>query len=209
MPTTETLAILGQLLGDGVVQKIVAAVDWQLFKPVYEAKRRRPLLSQIADQREMAAQSQTSPLLERLVEAAPVERWEMLLAHVCAEAATVLGHEDTSALNLHQGFFKMGMNSLMTVQLRSRLEISLNCSLPATLAFEYPTIQSLTSFLANELARKGIVTNGNGVHTPPEPSNSAEAAHAADLDALASEDLLALFDDELAAANALVERNVE
>ncbi|MCC6456106.1 MAG: type I polyketide synthase [Caldilineaceae bacterium] len=209
MPTTETLALLGQLLGEGVVQKIVAAVDWQLFKPVYEAKRRRPLLAQIADQRETAAQSQTSPLLERLMEAAPVERWEMLLAHVCAETATVLGHEDASALNLHQGFFKMGMNSLMTVQLRSRLEISLNCSLPATLAFEYPTIQSLTSFLAGELARKGITTNGNGVHMPPEPSDSAEAAHAADLDALASEDLLALFDDELAAANALVERNAE
>jgi Phosphopantetheine attachment site len=56
-------------------------------------------------------------------------------------------------VNLHQGFFKMGMDSMMTVQLRNRLETSLSCSLPPTVAFEYPTVESLTDFIADDVIK--------------------------------------------------------
>ena len=46
----------------------------------------------------------------------------------------------------------MGMDSLMSVQLRQRLENSLDGhSLPLTLAFEYPNIEALTKYLAGEI----------------------------------------------------------
>ena len=46
----------------------------------------------------------------------------------------------------------MGMDSLMSVQLRQRLENSLDGrSLPLTLAFEYPNIEALTRYLASEV----------------------------------------------------------
>ncbi len=46
----------------------------------------------------------------------------------------------------------MGMDSIMAVQLRQRLENSLaGYSLPLTLAFEYPNIEALTQYLASEV----------------------------------------------------------
>jgi hypothetical protein len=49
-----------------------------------------------------------------------------------------------------QGFFHMGMDSLMAVQLKSRLENRLGKSLPNTLIFNYPTIESMAGYLAEE-----------------------------------------------------------
>jgi hypothetical protein len=91
----------------------------------------------------------------------------------------------------------------MTVQLRSRLESSLNCALPTTIAFEYPTIQALTGYLASQLFDMESAgqsdTTTNIDHTKP--------GLATDLEMMSPEDLLSLFDSELAAANELVERD--
>ena len=45
----------------------------------------------------------------------------------------------------------MGMDSIMTLQLRNRLEASLGQTLPPTMAFEYPSIEALTRYLATEV----------------------------------------------------------
>jgi hypothetical protein len=45
----------------------------------------------------------------------------------------------------------MGMDSLMAVELRNLLRQSLNMALPATLVFDYPSVQAITEFLAHEL----------------------------------------------------------
>ena len=52
----------------------------------------------------------------------------------------------------------MGMDSLMAVQFRVRLNNLFDLRLPATLAFDYPNIQHLTAFLLNQLAHK-LTTN--------------------------------------------------
>jgi hypothetical protein len=44
----------------------------------------------------------------------------------------------------------MGMDSLMAVELRNRLKTAIGVSLPTTMAFEYPTIESLADFLISE-----------------------------------------------------------
>jgi hypothetical protein len=52
----------------------------------------------------------------------------------------------------------MGMDSLMAVQLRQRLENNLDgYSLPLTLAFEYPNIEALTRYLASEVLSLEVV----------------------------------------------------
>lgn len=47
--------------------------------------------------------------------------------------------------------FDMGMDSLMAVELRGRLERSLGVPLPSTLTFNYPTIRALTDYLLKEV----------------------------------------------------------
>jgi myxalamid-type polyketide synthase MxaE and MxaD len=46
----------------------------------------------------------------------------------------------------------MGLDSLMALELRNRLEASLDLRLPATLAFNYPTVARMASHLLEKLA---------------------------------------------------------
>ena len=46
-----------------------------------------------------------------------------------------------------QGFFQMGMDSLMSVELRKKLEVLTGRSLPAMLTFKYPTPAAIVEFL--------------------------------------------------------------
>ncbi len=153
MPPEQALGILGRLLESGVVQRAVAAVDWSVFKPVYEAKRLRPFLEHIRVQPRLHGRgsAQRLELARRLQEVSPGDRWDVLLAHVRGEVASVLGFDAAGSLEPHHGFFEMGMDSIMTVQLRNRLEADLGSSLPPTVAFEYPTVQALAGYLATEV----------------------------------------------------------
>jgi hypothetical protein len=45
----------------------------------------------------------------------------------------------------------MGMDSLMALELRTRLQASLELEIPATVAFEFPTIEAIAGFLGDKL----------------------------------------------------------
>ena len=71
----------------------------------------------------------------------------MLIAHIQQSVATVLGVDIDRAPQPDVGFFNMGMDSLMVVDLQKRLEKSLNVSLSPTLAFNYPTVEMAAKYL--------------------------------------------------------------
>jgi hypothetical protein len=48
----------------------------------------------------------------------------------------------------------MGMDSLMSVDLKSRLEAATGLKLPTTLTFNYPTVSALVEYLQRELGSK-------------------------------------------------------
>ena len=134
--------------------------------------------------------------LEELRAVPTEKRNELLLDFVRQTTAEILGFGTPRSLNTQQGFFKMGMDSLMTVQLRTRLEISLACSLPPTIAFEYPSISQLTSYLMQ------IV-----LQTPDQTTSSDQKAKiqldepGLELDTLSEDDLMELLDSELTKAD--------
>ncbi|MCC5608461.1 acyl carrier protein [Nostoc sp. CHAB 5834] len=66
------------------------------------------------------------------------------------EVGKVLGLPPSQLPNVQVGFFDMGMDSLMMVELRSRLEATLNKAIASTILFEHPTIQSLAHHIASE-----------------------------------------------------------
>ncbi|QHG16476.1 type I polyketide synthase [Nostoc sp. ATCC 53789] len=81
------------------------------------------------------------------------QRWEKLQAYVQTEVATVLGLEPTEKLDPNEGFATLGMKSLMAIELKNRIQTQLghSYSLAATLAFDYPTIATLTEYLGREV----------------------------------------------------------
>ena len=74
-----------------------------------------------------------------------------MLAYLQGEVAKVLRLSASQLPNPQQGFFEMGMDSLMAIELKNRLEAGLGSDLPSTLAFEYPTIESLSQYIKSQV----------------------------------------------------------
>jgi amino acid adenylation domain-containing protein len=157
---TEALDALGRLLAGKEAQRTVARVDWSLIKPRYESRRMRPFLSHLGTsaaasselRRPTAIARETTRLLERL-EGATVEQQKVLvLEFVGAEAAAVLGLDEAS-IPIEFNLFEAGMDSLMSLELRRRLEHGIARSLPSTVAFTYPAIGELAAFLLQTIGQ--------------------------------------------------------
>ncbi|PRP97903.1 Erythronolide synthase, modules 3 and 4 [Enhygromyxa salina] len=159
-PMDPKLAIqaLQQGLDHGDVNMIVADIDWGRFTPSFAAARPRPLLDDIAeaqaalDTSDSSSEPDEARLLARLRGLSESERLRALVNLVLGETAAVLGYHDASRLDAHTGFVDLGLDSLMAVEVRRRLQRDTGLSLPATLAFDHPSPQHVANFLLEGLA---------------------------------------------------------
>ena len=154
LPPDQAVAALAHLLLSSHIQTVVAQVDWTRFKELYEVRAKRPLLENIQASSPLPAtppQSKPPLIVEELKHKNPSARRSHLLAFIQTEVATVLGFDPSHHPDPEQGFFDMGMDSLLAVELKNRLAQALGLSLPSTLAFDHPNIQNLSAFLLHEL----------------------------------------------------------
>jgi pimaricinolide synthase PimS1 len=94
--------------------------------------------------------------LRRQVARVPADQREQLVTElVRAEAATVLGHQSAHFVELDSSFKELGFDSLGAVELRNRLAVATELSLPATLVFDYPSPAALSGRLLELLAPDG------------------------------------------------------
>ncbi len=130
-------------------------------------------------------------LMLRLREALPDERKDILLDLVRSHVIGVLRLDADEAPDRKARLMDLGVDSLMAVELRGRLSLSLNLErkLPATLIFDYPTIEAITDFLLREVL----------VFDQPEaPAAAAESAKplpttSVDIDNLTDEQVEAML----------------
>lgn len=82
----------------------------------------------------------------------PVRQGAHLLDLVKIEAATVLAVSNPSTIADNQALRDLGLDSLMAVELRNRLQSMSGVRLSATFLFDYPTPLEITDYLLTELA---------------------------------------------------------
>lgn len=197
MPTDQALALLQYLLTAPIAQVTVSAVNWHSFKPVYEARRRRMFLDQIAVElaHDAASGRSQSSFVAHLKQLAPEERRDALIEHVQAAVGQVLGVDPAHPVDPDQGFFQMGMDSVMSIELKRNLEHSLGCSVPTTAAFEHPTTAALATYIAAEL----LALDLDAHETPPAPSVAApdQLSEIAEIEGLTDAEAEALLIAEL------------
>ena len=98
------------------------------------------------------------PHFKRRLEESPAdERWPLLIAHLRAEVATVLGYNGQEHVEIDRDFFDMGMDSLMVVELGRNLQKSLEQNFPISMLFEHPSIEGFAGVFSQEILPPEIV----------------------------------------------------
>ena len=178
------LDLLGRLLRGSLPQVEVLPIDWEAF--LAQPGGPRPLLSDLPGRRHgrspagsPASTTAAEPLLRRLEQAPAGSRRRLLVAHVRSEVAAVLELGDPQAIGVAQSLRSLGLDSLMAIELRNRLQASAERPLPATLAFDHPTVESIAQLLGAELR---VLGGGDGPDRPEaQPDDRVDATRIAAL----------------------------
>ena len=128
------------------------AREWDQFRSlqtrrstVPAGKRAREVVEHVATQQAATV----APNLHEIVESgSPEERLDRLSAYLHRELCSILGLDPARALDPARGFAQMGLDSLMAIDLRNRLQKALGRPLPSPVVFNYPSIRALATYLA-------------------------------------------------------------
>ncbi|MEM7130013.1 MAG: type I polyketide synthase [Chloroflexota bacterium] len=142
---------------------------------------------------------------QQLSEASAKERHTLMMRYLQSTSAKILRMQSPGQIDPDQGLMTLGLDSLMAVELRNELARGLEQSLPATLLFNYSTLNSLAAYLLSEMTelieieQHAAETDSSTVE-PQEVIQEARqesTEQKADLDALSEEEIAALLFQKL------------
>ncbi len=201
----EGFAALAALLPQADAQVAVFPVDWPRFAREFAHTRLPDLLQEVLATKSPAKKVDEPShewlhLQERLAAALAPDREPLMIDFVRAQFCQALGLPRDTAIEPQKGFFEMGMDSLMAVELKNLLAQKIAKPLPRTLAFEFPSLQMLARYLMHDL----LPRNGRAESKPQAQVAEAEAESLAQL---SETELLTAFDDQLKTLDAMLEKD--
>jgi NADPH:quinone reductase-like Zn-dependent oxidoreductase/acyl carrier protein len=201
----EGLAALERLIASDATQMGVMPINVRQWVEVFPAAAASRRLSRLVESQRAAAARPTGDrkLLDRIAAASGAGRVAIVEAFLRAQASEVLRIPEAK-LDVESPLTNLGMDSLMGLELRNRIEAGLGISVPATLLWTYPTVRALAAqLLPDDAAAAGEAAP----EPPPDAQVTAQASAEAAAEAVASDvremntdALLAFLDEELARA---------
>jgi amino acid adenylation domain-containing protein len=147
---SEGLAALECVLANDPVQVGVSPIDWQRFAT--RLSRRPPLLQSLllsAPARENIPSASES--LRQLRDGAAGDRQGLLVRYLAEQVQRVLQLKEPP--DAEAGFFDLGMDSLMAVELRNRLnsDLRLEPPLSTNALFDHPSVNALAALILKQV----------------------------------------------------------
>jgi acyl transferase domain-containing protein/NADP-dependent 3-hydroxy acid dehydrogenase YdfG len=148
----QALKTMGRLLADQPVQAVVAMIDWAAYGRSHELDGKVGLFAGLVDAPDRvapkaAAESATRDILADLQAALPTQREALLRAYLQDLARQTLGYAQGEQIAPDKPLADQGFDSLMSVDMRNRLNRGLGRMLPASLLFDYPTLDQIGRYL--------------------------------------------------------------
>jgi len=171
IPPAQGLQILTQLLEESATQVTVAPIDWSRFAAMLPSGMKMPVLEEMEcyyrqdykqDYRQDACATEPTahhPFLLELKAAKRSDRTQLMTNYLQGVVAKLLGYPDPQILDPQLGFFDLGMDSLLSLELRNLLQTRLACSVSATMLFEYTNIEALAEYLTTEVLAEKLEAN--------------------------------------------------
>ncbi|HBQ99714.1 MAG TPA: short-chain dehydrogenase, partial [Cyanobacteria bacterium UBA11691] len=130
----------------------VIPIQWSVLAEHWSGIQNSSLLRELLQKEEWGEQDTLKQnvkanILAKLEAASPEERQEILIEHIRGQVVQVLGLSSSQLPEMNVGFMEMGMDSLMAVELKNRLQNQLETHLPETIAMEYPTVAKLSLYV--------------------------------------------------------------
>ncbi len=187
MPPGDALRALGRAIASGEARVMIAAFDWSRFLAGY-GEAVPQFFAAVAPPRRIAA-------VPRAIGHEPRASRAALAAFVARQARLVLraGPDDTLPPDIPLN--EAGLDSLMALELRKALAQGLDLELPATLLFNFPTIDALTAHLATLTGLGDIAVSDTGAKPPPA---AAPQAVVGDVMRMSEEEMAAVIAREFA-----------
>ncbi|PRP97907.1 Phthiocerol synthesis polyketide synthase type I PpsC [Enhygromyxa salina] len=146
--------LFGRLVSSSLTQVAPCPFDVHQWVEFYPEAASWPYLEQLLAEDARSGGEADSELLAQLEAASPAARHKLLLNLVLDELARVI-RMDTAQLDPATPFAELGVDSLMGIELRNRLELTTSVQLPSTAIWTYPEPRSLAEFLAESFAESG------------------------------------------------------
>jgi acyl transferase domain-containing protein/acyl carrier protein len=186
MPLESGLDALGRLLGDNGAGRVnwhplVAALDMPRLRAALETRRPAAILRAFDARAQTAGTGGVPPAVEQL-HVLDARTQEARVAEIIgAEACAVLELAADDRLDVERGFFDLGMDSLMSVDLKSRVEIAFGLSLPSTITMDYPSVTALSAYVRDALfgsmpAQPGVALTALGGDSAADADDEAQLA---------------------------------
>ncbi|MCU1501092.1 MAG: hypothetical protein JWM12_446, partial [Ilumatobacteraceae bacterium] len=147
------LDALARMLGVSTAQAVFVPIDWR----TYDAARPSGTFVSdlVAESRNVHPASpdgatRAMSMVDRLAEAAPADRYELVEAAVRRIVGRVLQLPEAQ-IDAAQPLGELGLDSMTGVDLRNRLEAEFRLKLSATLAWNYPAVADLAGHLLGKL----------------------------------------------------------
>jgi myxalamid-type polyketide synthase MxaB len=183
-------------------QIAILSVDWPHYLE-QSASTDRPFFADFAEaaHRAHAKKETASPvkpeLLRRWPDTPPSKRRGVLQSYLRGEAIRILGLPASQAIDPRQPLNALGLDSLMAVEMRNALSASLSCPLPATLLFDYPTIETLSDYLMNNVPSLASETPAPSVERDEKLNEPVQGVQSDGLENITEEEAEAMLLEEL------------
>jgi NAD(P)-dependent dehydrogenase (short-subunit alcohol dehydrogenase family)/acyl carrier protein len=194
------------------IQITVADVDWPRFQEIYESvllDQRTESLGLLPASNRLFAEifvphsekvipvARVTPFQQAIASVSPNQYQTFLQDYLSVEVTRVMGSDPSHCLiDPGQGFFDLGMDSLMVIELKNRLEKAFGSSLPSTIGFEFPTILALSEYIATQVLKWDTTSsNEQIVFSPLDASESL--LNSWDEEALTEDEIEASLQQEL------------
>ena len=145
--------ILGNLLGLAVPQIAAVVVDWDRWCEVFPRVRKQPLLARLVNEntRDSSLGDGERSVIDSFLQAADREQAREILISYLGGVATKVLRVPESRLDPQIGLKRQGLDSLMAVELRNRIEFDLSLTIPVVRLLQGPSLRQLADLLCGEI----------------------------------------------------------
>src|SRR5262249_22247804 len=146
----------------------VLKVRWDVYTKRWPSLESMNYFSALLDQSRGGTRALKDDFLKALRSTPEAQRRQPLEEHIHEAVRQVLGLSASYEINNNAAWTDFGVDSLMMVEIKNRLERSLRLTFPVELLIRNVSIQSVSDFVLGKLADAAVEDTPPGHSAPPE-----------------------------------------